>query len=36
MKNLSTEDKYLLVGYGAIAVAYTILFIFKLKHATHK
>lgn len=36
MKNLSKEDKLLLVGYGAIAIAYSILFIIKLKHASNK
>ena len=36
MKNISKEDKLLLIGYGAIAIAYSILFIIKMKHATSK
>jgi hypothetical protein len=36
LKNATTENKLLLFGYGAIAVAYTILFVIKLKHTTHK
>jgi hypothetical protein len=36
LKNLSREDKLLMLGYGSIAIAYTILFAIKVKHATHK
>jgi hypothetical protein len=36
LKNLSREDKLLLLGYGSIALAYAILFTIKIKHATHK
>lgn len=36
MKSISKEDRLLLIGYGAIAIAYSILFIIKMKHATHK
>jgi hypothetical protein len=35
-KKATTEEKLLLFGYGAIAVAYTILFVIKFKHTTHK
>lgn len=35
-KNSSKEDKLLLFGYGAIAVAYTILFVIKFKHIKNK
>jgi hypothetical protein len=34
--NTSKEDKLLLFGYGAIAVAYTILFVIKFKHIRSK
>lgn len=36
LKKATTEEKLLLFGYGAIAVAYTILFAIKFKHTTHK
>jgi len=36
LKNLSREDKLLMLGYGAIAIAYSILFVIKVKHAKHK
>lgn len=36
MSKISTEDKLLLAGYGAIAVAYTVLFFIKYKHVSHK
>jgi hypothetical protein len=35
LKNISTEDKLLLVGYASIAVAYTILTLIKVKHLRH-
>jgi hypothetical protein len=35
MKNISTEDKLLLVAYGAVALAYATLFVIKFKHFKH-
>jgi hypothetical protein len=32
MKNLSKEDMALLIAYGAITVAYGLLFYYKYKH----
>lgn len=32
---MSNEDKLVMLGYLAIALAYTTLFIIKLKHAKH-
>lgn len=32
----SNEEKLLLIGYGAIAIAYIILFSVKFKHLTNK
>ena len=36
MNKISIEDKFLLFGYGAIATAYTILFLIKYKHVKNK
>jgi hypothetical protein len=36
LKNLSREDKLLMLGYGAIAIAYGILFTMKLKQIKAK
>ncbi len=36
MSKISNEDKLLLVGYGSIALAYTILFFVKYKHMSLK
>jgi hypothetical protein len=36
LKNASTEEKLLLLGYSAIAIAYTILTVIKIKHLSHK
>lgn len=36
LKNVSTEDKLLLLGYASIALAYTILTVIKVKHINHK
>jgi hypothetical protein len=35
MKNVSTEDKLLLAAYGAVAIAYAVLFVIKFKHIKH-
>lgn len=32
MKKLSTEDRMLLIAYGAITIAYATLFWYKYKH----
>jgi|GEM_PF-4199019 hypothetical protein len=32
MKNISQEDKFILIAYGGIAIAYSILFFYKYKH----
>jgi len=32
LSKATTEDKMILVGYGAIAIAYSILFFIKFKH----
>jgi hypothetical protein len=36
MSKISNEDRLLLLGYGSIALAYTILFFVKYKHLAHK
>jgi hypothetical protein len=32
---ISNEDKLLLTAYGAVAIAYAVLFVIKLKHVKH-
>jgi hypothetical protein len=32
---IANEDKLLLAAYGAVAVAYAVLFVIKLKHVKH-
>lgn len=36
LNKMSNEDKLLLVGYGAIALAYGILFVIKYRHIQKK
>jgi hypothetical protein len=36
LSKATTEEKMLLIGYGAIAVAYSILFIVKYNHLVKK
>jgi hypothetical protein len=35
-KKINTEDKLLILGYAAIAAAYGILLVYKIKHARNK